>query len=149
LFHGAPALGIDPNADDLLTADKLWPIVRGLLQHLTVDSRDYLVEGVSLRPAPVAGMIAESGTNIRACFLGYPGLKSEAKANLVRRFGGLPNDWLNTMGAEFVEEHLPRCADISIDFQSECAGLDLPFFDTGQDFETAMRAAEHALFGYS
>jgi predicted kinase len=29
LFHGAPTLGIDPNADDLLTADQLSPIVRG------------------------------------------------------------------------------------------------------------------------
>jgi hypothetical protein len=145
LYQGAPELGVDPNADDLFTADQLWPIVRALLGHFAVDGRDYLIEGVNLRPAAVAEAIFESKTEIRACFLGYPRLSLDIKADFVKRFGGLPNDWLNTMSAQFVEHHIRRCIRISIDLQRECAYLDIPYFDTGQDFEPVLRAAEQAL----
>jgi hypothetical protein len=145
LYEGAPELGVDPNADDLFTADQLWPIVRGLIQHFIVDGRDYLIEGVSLRPVTVAEIIADNKTKIRACFLGYPGLSPDVKADFINRFDGLPNDWLSTMGAEFIEHHIHRCIRVSADLQRECACLDIPYFDTGQNFEPGLRAAEQAL----
>jgi hypothetical protein len=65
LHLGAPSLGVHPDDDDLETADRMWPIVRGALENLIFDGRDYLVEGVNLRPATVAGFIAETEAPVR------------------------------------------------------------------------------------
>ncbi len=60
LHLGAPSLGIAPDADDLDTADLMWPIVEPILDHAIFDRRDYLVEGVNLRPQTVARLIADT-----------------------------------------------------------------------------------------
>ena len=52
LHFGAPSLGIHPDDDDLETADRMWPIIKGALEHLIWDGRDYLVEGDNLCPRP-------------------------------------------------------------------------------------------------
>jgi hypothetical protein len=122
-----------------------WPIVRGLLENLLFDGRDYLVEGVNLRPATVAAFIAESDAAIRACFLGYPSLTAEAKAVLVTRHAGLPNDWLNGLEPDYVSSYLKTCVELSAYLRDECSTLGLPFFDTGADFQGGVRAAERAL----
>src|SRR5262249_15932188 len=101
-----------------------------------------------LRPAAVAELMAESRAAIRACFLGYPGLTPEAKAELVRRHRGLPDDWLATEDAASVQNHLRRCIDISAELRRECARVGFPFFDTGADFESALDAAERVLISW-
>jgi hypothetical protein len=145
LFDGAPGLGIDPEADDLLTADQMWPVVKGLLENILIDGRDYLVEGVNLRPAAVAELIGARPSGIRACFLGYPGMAVETKRDLVRRFAGGPNDWLEGADEAYIESHLRRCIEISAEFQDECARVNLPFVDTGQDFDAALDKAERVI----
>jgi hypothetical protein len=40
-------MGVHPEDDDLQTADRMWPIIKGVLEHLDFDGRDYLVEGVA------------------------------------------------------------------------------------------------------
>ena len=72
LHLGAPSLGIYPEDDDLETADRMWPIIQGVLDHLLFDGRDYLVEGVNIRPHLIARFIGETDEPVRACFLGYP-----------------------------------------------------------------------------
>jgi hypothetical protein len=43
LHLGAPAYGVNPNEDDIETADRMWPIVKGAFEHLIFDGRDYRV----------------------------------------------------------------------------------------------------------
>ncbi|MCB8829211.1 hypothetical protein LJD47_29795, partial [Escherichia coli] len=60
LHLGARSLGVLPGADDLGTADQMWPIIEPILDHAIFDRRDYLVEGVNLRPQAVARFIQEA-----------------------------------------------------------------------------------------
>jgi hypothetical protein len=130
LHLGAASLGVCPDDDDLETADRMWPIVKGALENLVFDGRDYLVEGVNLRPATVTDFARESETPVRTCFLGYPEVSVEAKAAQVAR-------------------HVRRYVDYgrsqSRRLRDECRALGIPFFDTGVDFEGALASAEHAL----
>lgn len=145
LHLGAPALGVMPAGDDLATADRMWPIVEPILDHAIFDRRDYLVEGVNLRPATVARFIQECDEPVRACFLGYPDIRIEAKAMHVARHSGPPTDWLHRTGTENVRRFLKISRALSRSFRDECATLDIPFVDTGADFQAGVAAAEHVL----
>jgi hypothetical protein len=147
LYLGASQLGVHPEHDDLETADRMWPIVRAMVENLIFDGRDYLVEGVNLRPDTVAAFVQQSEDPIRACFLGYPDLPAEAKAGHVAAHTGLPNDWLNPMGPAYVTRYLDQCRRLSATLRDDCGRLDLPFFDTGGDFHGALDAAERRLAG--
>ncbi|HEY1879546.1 MAG TPA: hypothetical protein VGG68_06415 [Caulobacteraceae bacterium] len=147
LHLGAPSLGVHPDDDDLETADRMWPIVKGALENLVFDGRDYLVEGVNLRPATVADFARENETPVRICFLGYPEVSIDIKASEVARHAGLPNDWLNRMGPDYVRRYLEYGRSQSCRLRDECRALGIPFFDTGADFEGGLVSAELALIG--
>ena len=145
LYLGAPSLGVHPEDDDLETADRMWPIIKGMLEHLIWDGRDYLVEGDNLRPQTVAAFIRETHASVRACFLGYPDTAIETKAMQVAQHAGLPNDWLNRTGRDNVRRHLDVSRSLSRQLRTDCAALGIPFFDTGSDFRAGLAAAERAL----
>ena len=145
LYLGAPSLGVDPEDDDLETADRMWPIIKGVLEHLIFDGRDYLVEGDDLRPRTVARFIEEAESPMRACFLGYPHVSIETKAARVAEFAGLPNDWLYRTGPDNVRRYLEISRSLSRVLQEECSRVGIPFVDTGDDFDAGMAAAELAL----
>jgi hypothetical protein len=145
LHLGDPAFGVHPEEDDLETADLMWPITAGLLDHLSFDGRDYLVEGVNMRPRAVAQFVAESDEPVRACFLGYPDADIDAKAFEVANYHGLPNDWLNRTGPDNVRRYLETSRILSRDLRDECCSFNIAFIDTGTDFQAALEAAEQAL----
>ena len=145
LHLGAPLLGVHPEDDDLETADRMWPVIKGLLENLIYDGRDYLVEGVNLRPTTVAEFIKETEEPVRACFLGYPDVAIETKAVHVARHAGLPNDWLNRMGPEYVRRYLELSRSLSRQLRQDCGALGIPFFDTGTDFTGSLASAEFVL----
>jgi len=147
LYLGAPQLGVHPEHDNLETADRIWPIVQALIENLIFDGRDYLVEGVNLRPDAVAAFIEQCETPVRTCFLGYPDLPTEQKAAYVSTHAGLPNDWLNRMGPDYIRRYLEQCRGVSATLRDDCARLGLAFFDTGADFHGALDAAERRLAG--
>ena len=147
LYLGAPELGVHPEHDDQETADRIWPIVRAIVENLIFDGRDYLVEGVNLRAETIAAYIGQGENPIRVCFLGYPDMSTEAKLAYVTRHAGLPNDWLNRMGPEYVSRYLDGCRRFSGQLRDDCARLGLPFFDTGADFDGGLAAAERCLIG--
>jgi hypothetical protein len=147
LHLGAPSLGIHPDDDDLETADRMWPIIKGALEHLIWDGRDYLVEGDNLRPQTVAEFVSETDTPVRACFLGYPDVAIETKAMHVAQHTGLPNDWLNRTGPDNVRRYLEKSRSLSRRLREDCATLGIAFFDTGVDFHAGIASAELALIG--
>jgi hypothetical protein len=145
LFLGAPQLGVHPEHDDLETADLMWPVVRPLLENLLFDGRDYLVEGVNLRPQTVALFRAETDTPVTSVFLGYPDIDPELKRRQVAEGAGDPNDWLNRMGEAYIAEYIEECIRLSAGLQSECALAGLPFVDTAGDLPGALDMAERHL----
>jgi len=147
LYLGAPEFGVHPEDDNLETADRMWPIVRATVENLIFDGRDYLVEGVNLRPETIAAYIGQSEDPIRVCFLGYPDMSTEAKTAYVTNHAGLPNDWLNRMGPDYVSRYVDGCRTFSGVLRADCARLGLAFFDTGADFDGGLAAAERCLIG--
>ena len=145
LHLGAPELGIPPSADDLGTADLIWPFVEPILDHAIFDRRDYLVEGVNLRPRMIASYMQETDLPVRSCFLGYPDKRIEDKASEVARHMGPPTDWLHRTGPENVRRYLGASEQLSRHLRAECRSLDLPFVDTGDDFEAGLDEAERVL----
>lgn len=145
LHKGAASLGIDPDEDDLRTADDMWPVAKGALEHLLFDGRDYLVEGVNFRPVTLAKFAEETGEPMRICFLGYPDVDLQAKMAQVAEYAGLPNDWLNRTGQENVRRYLGVSRSLSRWLRDDCAAVELPFVDTGSDFVAGMEAAERVL----
>jgi hypothetical protein len=70
LHLGAPPLGVHPEDDDLETPDRRWPVIKGLLENLIYDGRDYLVEGINLRPTGIMAQTPQglfSGPSVRTC----------------------------------------------------------------------------------
>jgi hypothetical protein len=148
LYLGAPSYGVNPDDEDIETADLMWPIVTGALEHLIFDGRDYLVEGVNLRPQTVAQFIIETDEPVRSCFLGYPEAAIETKAMDVAQYAGAPKDWLHRTGPDNVRRYLKASRSLSRVLRDDCAAIGLPFFDTGADFHAALAAAERALVGF-
>ncbi len=145
LYLGTPALGVLPGADDLATADQMWPIIEPILDHAIFDRRDYLVEGVNLRPHTIARFIQETEQSVRACFLGYPDIGIDDKAVLVAEHIGPPTDWLHRTGIENVRLYLNVSQQLSRQLRRDCSILDIPFVDTGADFWAGIEAAENVL----
>jgi hypothetical protein len=125
--------------------DRMWPVIKGFIENLIYDGRDYLVEGVNLRPTTIAAFIKETDEPVKACFLGYPDVVIETKAAQVARHAGLPNDWLNRMGPDYVRRYLEISRSLSRHLRENCAALGIPFFDTGADFAGGLASAEFFL----
>ncbi len=147
LHLGASSFGVHPDEDDLETADLMWPVIKGALEHLLFDGRDYLVEGVNLRPRTIAAFLKQADEPITACFLGYPDVPIETKMAHVARYVGVPNDWLNRTGETNVRRYLEVSRSLSRHLRDECAAAGLPFIDTGVNYPAGIEAAERALMG--
>jgi hypothetical protein len=92
--NGLPEYGVDSEADELLIAEQLWPVVRSMATAMVEDEIDYLIEGVQLHPRRVRELCEELGGDVRACFLGLAEADTSAKLQEIRRFGGEADDWL-------------------------------------------------------
>ena len=145
LHLGAASPGIDPDDDDLATADLMRPIVEGMLDHLIFDGRDYLVEGNNLRPATVARYIPDTDEPVRACFLGYPDVAIDTKVADLARYTGVPADWLHRTGPDNVRRYLTTGRSLSRRLRDDCAAVGLPFVDTGADFQAGLATAARLL----
>lgn len=145
LHLGAPSLEVLPAADDLETADQMWPIVEPILDHAIFDRRDYLIEGVNLRPGTIARFIRDTEQPVRACFLGYVDISLEDKARAVAAHTGPPTDWLHQTGGENVRRYLDVSRRLSRQLRDDCAQFGIPFVDTGIDFRAGLDQAERIL----
>jgi hypothetical protein len=92
--NGLPSLGVDPESDDLLIAEQLWPVVRSMATAMVEEEIDYLIEGAQLRPKHAWELREERAGCVRVCFLGLAQADPLAKLREIRRFGGGADDWL-------------------------------------------------------
>ena len=145
LHLGAPSLGIHPDEDDLQTADLMWPIIKGVLERLDFDGRDFLVEGINMRPCTLSRFMANLDAPIRACFLGYPEASIEVKAAQLMSHVGPSQEWLHRTGPDNVNRYLRISRSLSQHLQSECSFVGIPFIDTGEYFEAGLQEAESVL----
>jgi len=131
-----------------LRAQRVWPVLEGLLRNIAEVEPGYLVEGDILLPDRVAGLLAAYGGKVRACFLGYTTTTVEAKSAAIRSHPGQVNDWVTSRDDDELTDLVAEMIAFSSFLQAECSRHGLKYVDSGGDFDAALDAAEaHLLAG--
>jgi 2-phosphoglycerate kinase len=136
--NGLPERGVDPEADELLIAEQLWPVVRSMATAMVEDEIDYLIEGVQLHPRRVRELCEELGGDVRACFLGLAEADASAKLQEIRRFGGGSDDWLRHYSDEQVIQEIERLKALSVRLQRACRACGLVYFEAADDLSSTV-----------
>jgi len=134
LQTGAPELRIVGESPNRLRAEKLWPVLAGMLQNIVEVEPHYLVEGDALLPRGVAELRDRYQSQVRACFLGCPHLSAEEKARHIRLHPSGVNDWIQHHTDEYVFDLATEMVDFSRYLEAECQTHRIPFFDTSHSF---------------
>jgi hypothetical protein len=128
---GAPDSGVDPEDDELHIAELLWPIIRAMATAMLENEEDYLLEGVQLTPAHVRELCDAWPDDVRACFVGYADVETQAKMAQLRRYCGGPDDWLRDYDDAALAREVERIKAQSAFLRSECARLGIAYFEAG------------------
>jgi len=141
LSRAVPSLGIDPASPSAAVGRVMWPLIRAMLENAVETASDYIFEGDMLLPHQVAELQATRTGEVVACFLGYRHLQPEQKLAAIRRYGGLPNDWLNEHDDRYIlhEVRLGIAASDEVALDAERHGF--LYFDGSAGFETMVDEA--------
>ena len=141
MAKGLPEYGVDPDGDDLLTGDKLWPIVGQMATAMLENGFEYLLEGVQLQPLHAHDLGVRNEGAVRACFLGFARADTRAKFHELRTHPAVHNDWLRNYSDAEVMETIEHLKSRSGQIERECIELGLPYFDVSSNFEVVTEEA--------
>jgi hypothetical protein len=133
LAQGLPAVGVDPDDDELAVGALIWPVVRPLALALVEDEVDYLIEGVQLHPQQVRELCDQAPDQVCGCFVGYAEIDVLAKFRQLRHYGGGPDDWLRHEEDDQLVAQIERLKALSQRLRTECAHYRVPYFETTTD----------------
>jgi chloramphenicol 3-O-phosphotransferase len=136
--NGLPEYGVDSEADELLIAEQLWPVIRSMATAMVEDEIDYLIEGVQLHPRRVAELCEEFGGAVRVCFLGLAEVDTSIKLQEIRRFGGGADDWLRHYSDQELIQEIERLKSLSVRLQSACRECGLVYFEAADDLSSTV-----------
>lgn len=134
LSVAVPSLGIDPGAPSEEVGRAMWPVLDAIFANALETGTDYIVEGDMIFPHQVEALRATAGDQIVACFLGYRRAAPERKLADIRRFSGLPNDWLRGQEDAAVLALVRDGIEASERLAAECERLGLRYFDDSSGF---------------
>jgi hypothetical protein len=117
----------------------MWPVVRALSVNILETGVDYLIEGDSILPVHVQDLAAHFPSQVRPCFIGYPGADPRSKIEVMRSHSALPNDWLSVYAPEQVLEFIESMIALSRRFQQQSRESGIPFFDVSERFEECIQ----------
>jgi hypothetical protein len=141
LVRAVPLLGVDPDSPPTEVGRVMWPLIRAMVENALDTDADYVFEGDMLSPDRVSELREASDGRLAACFLGYRRSTPEQKLVAIRRYRGLPNDWLNEHDDGYVleEARLGIAESVRIARESERVGL--RYFDGSAEFERMLDEA--------
>jgi len=145
LDQGVPSLGIIGESPTRPKAEKLWPILRGMLHNIVEEEPHYLVEGDSIWPQGVAKLLKAYHPQIRAVFIGYANTNPQQKLTEIRQFRGDVNDWIQDYSDQYILDLCVEMIEWSQFLQVECKKYDLPYFDVSREFSLTLEKAYTAL----
>lgn len=122
----------------------LWPLL-GELHHSSLrkgygvasEQSGYLVDTCYVSPIDAA---AHRSDNLIVAFFGYPNSTVESKLESIRSNENA-DDWTRSWSDQQLRDHLARWIIDSQHYQTECARLELPFFETSHDFPEVIEGA--------
>jgi len=141
--NGLPEYGIDPEADELLIAEQLWPVIRAMATAMVEEEVDYLVEGVQLHPGHVWELCEEFVGPVRACFLGFTQVDTSTKLREIRHFGGGADDWLRHYPDEQVVQEIERLKELSVRLKNACQRHGLKYVEVSNDLSGTVADVIH------
>jgi hypothetical protein len=136
--NGLPEYGVDSEADELLVAEQLWPVIRSMATAMVEDEVDYLLEGVQLHPRRVGELCEELGGDVRACFLGLAETDTSTKLQEIRRFGGTADDWLRHYSDQELIQEIERLKALSVRLQNACQQCGLTYIEASDDLSSTV-----------
>ncbi len=141
LSRAVPFLGVDPEAPSSEVGRVMWPLVRAMVENALEAGTDYLFEGDMLFPHQVSELGAIGDGEVVACFLGYRRVAPARKLADIRRFAGLPNDWLSEHDDATILDEVRAGIATSEDLASACERHGLRYFDGSTNFEVMVDEA--------
>lgn len=133
--NGLPALGVDPEDDELAVGERLWPVVKPMAVALIEDEVEYLIEGVQLNPKHVAELYSRFPGQVTACFVGYAEIDVRVKLEQLQRFGGGLDDWMRAYDEQQRLETVAHMKQLSARVRDECRQVNLRYFETDTNLE--------------
>jgi 2-phosphoglycerate kinase len=146
LYRGYPELGVNPNDKSEIVAEKIWPMLKGLMKTIVEVQQDFLIEGDALLPGLVSQFIdSVDKSKVRVCFVGYQSIAPEQKLNEIRKFKGYPNDWIQENSDEEILKHVKETIEFSKFIQKECEKCNISYFDVS-DFKEGIEKVLNYLY---
>ena len=131
--NGLPEHGVDPEADELLVAEQLGPVIKAMATAMIEEDVDYLVEGVQLHPRYAWELRQEFAGLVRACFVGFVDVDTSTKLQEIRRFGGGADDWLRHYSDEQLAQEVERLKALSLCLRETCRQYGLTYVEVSND----------------
>jgi hypothetical protein len=143
--QGNPSLGVVHDLTARMVGERLWIYLKPMLINILEEEPSYIIEGDALLPRQARELFAMYPKMIRTCFLGYPDIEVDVKVQAIKSFAGGPNNWTRTASDREIQGLALEGIRYSRELEAECAELKLPFFNTGQDFDSAIEKALQTL----
>lgn len=135
LEKGVPDLKIRHGQGFVPKAERLWPIVKPLMEHQINKGRSYLIEGDGILPRHVSKLVDSHPNDIKACFIGFTEINHLEKFKQIRNFGIVKNDWTKNISDAELLKSIQNMVDVSKYIKTECQKYNLSYFDCSKHFE--------------
>jgi len=146
--NGIPESKVDPESDELLVAEQLWPVIQSMATAMVEDEVVFLLEGVQLHPIHVADFYNRYPDAVRACFVGLAEMNTATKFQEIRHFGGRADDWMRHYSDEWVRQEIERIEAQSLKIRDVCQEVGLKYVEASDDVSiTAGRVIQHFMGG--
>lgn len=136
-----PQLGIKHSDDNISFSPILAGLIKEYLSHVDYEDIHTVIDLYQLFPEDYH-LINNRGTQIY--YLGYTGLSPEEKLSHVKKHSR-DKDWTNDFADEEMLEILKLWIGESRIMKEQCAIHNIPFIDTGRDFDEKIREAEQMI----
>lgn len=135
LQEGVPDLGIEHSQDFIPKAEKLWPIVKPLMEHRIYKDSDYLIEGDGILPSQISELINSHPYKVKACFVGFSEVSSQDKFRQVKNLMVSKDDWTKNISDKELLVRIKGMIEVSKYLNVECQKYSIPYFDSSNNFQ--------------
>ena len=131
--------------DDI--ARRMWSFLKGMIESMIHVKEDCVIEGEAILPELITELVKEHPNHIKVCFLGYADVEVAKKVEEIKTFSNGEHDWLLKESDEYIIDHTKNMIDHSKMIQNSCRKYGFDYFDTSNDFESALKKATDSIIG--
>lgn len=130
LYRSNPNCGFTPLDDNLLIAEKLWPIVKEMVKTAIENDQNMIIEGCYLFPDMVKELEGAYLNKIISVFLGFSSqyIMDNFESSIIKHSGVIESRGPEERPiSQFLSEH--------DDFRRRCMTTDVNYFEINQDYQ--------------